>query len=246
MKLEPNEELMFKIMKAIYDSNIPISFKGSMVLKACLQELGYPDEIRHTIDFDGNWNTDYQPSLDQMVDSLQKALDENNIELTVKAFRMYGNGKSAGFEFFDRIGDPAFTVDIDVNRTTPMTKIYQIDDIKFRGIVPSEMIADKLTVLSSNLIFRRIKDLIDLYYFSKAIEFDKDEILDNIEFKGRQLGNFDAFLNRVSDLEHAYSKFELRGTVYKPPFNEVYESVQKYLQPFLPKVKTKDKDRDER
>ena len=51
-------------------------------------------------------------------------------------------------------------------------------------------------------------DIYLLYYFSKAIEFDKDEILDNIEFKGRQLGNFDAFLNRVSDLEHAYSKFE--------------------------------------
>ena len=34
------EKLMYQVMKAIFDSGIPVSFKGSMVLKACLLEAG--------------------------------------------------------------------------------------------------------------------------------------------------------------------------------------------------------------
>lgn len=36
MQLSAEEKLMYQVMKAIYESGIPISFKGSMVMKACL------------------------------------------------------------------------------------------------------------------------------------------------------------------------------------------------------------------
>jgi hypothetical protein len=39
MKITAEELLMYKVMKAIYESGIPISFKGSMVLKAFLMEV---------------------------------------------------------------------------------------------------------------------------------------------------------------------------------------------------------------
>ncbi len=35
------EKLMYQVMKAIYDSGMPIAFKGSMVLKACLLAAGF-------------------------------------------------------------------------------------------------------------------------------------------------------------------------------------------------------------
>ena len=54
MKITVEEKIMYKVMKAIYDSGIPISFKGSMVLKACLLELGYDEDTRHTVDIDAN------------------------------------------------------------------------------------------------------------------------------------------------------------------------------------------------
>lgn len=41
MNITAEEKLMYEVMRAIYDSGIPISFKGSMVLKACLVEAGY-------------------------------------------------------------------------------------------------------------------------------------------------------------------------------------------------------------
>ena len=75
MKISAEEKLMYNVMKVIYESGIPISFKGSMVLKACLIEAGYDNDTRHTVDIDGNWNSDEQPPAEQMVESLLKAID---------------------------------------------------------------------------------------------------------------------------------------------------------------------------
>lgn len=86
MNITAEEIIMYKIMKAIYDSGIPISFKGSMVLKACLLEAGYIDQTRHTVDIDANLNTDSPPSAKQMVDSLQKAIDKSDIDLKVSLY----------------------------------------------------------------------------------------------------------------------------------------------------------------
>ena len=49
-------------MSAIYESGIPMSFKGSLVLRTCLLEAGYTEETRHTVDIDGNWISDTMPT----------------------------------------------------------------------------------------------------------------------------------------------------------------------------------------
>lgn len=98
MNITEVEMMMYRVMKAIFDSNIPISFKGAMVLKACLLEAGFQDDIRHTLDIDANWSTEFFPSADQMIDSLQYALDRSDIGLSVGLYRMFGESRSAGFE----------------------------------------------------------------------------------------------------------------------------------------------------
>ena len=89
VQITAEEKLMYSAMKAIYDSNIPVDFKGSMVLKACLIEAGYDEDTRHTVDIDGNWISDTPPSTEQMVESLQKALDRSDVDLNVNLYRMY-------------------------------------------------------------------------------------------------------------------------------------------------------------
>ena len=133
------------VMKAIYDSGIPISFKGSMVLRACLIEAGYIEDTRHTVDIDANWYSDVPPTAEQMTDSLQKAFERSGMDLTVSLYRMYGEGRSAGFEIADRGTDEIlFTMDIDVNRPAAVTKIYEISGIRFRGASIDQMLADKM------------------------------------------------------------------------------------------------------
>ena len=80
------EEKMYAVMEAIFDSGIPISFKGSMVMKAFLVQAGYQGGVRHTKDIDGNWNTDYPPTSRQVAYSVQQALDEHGIGLDVRLF----------------------------------------------------------------------------------------------------------------------------------------------------------------
>ncbi len=234
MNITTAEKLMFKVMRAVFDSGIPVSFKGSMVLKACLIEAGYDEETCHTVDIDANWNTDSAPSAEQMVESIQNALVKGGIELRVKLYRMYGKGRSAGFELSDPDTEEIlFTMDIDVNRPPAPTKIYEVESLRFRGVAPIQMIADKISVVSSDKVFRRIKDVVDLYYISKVFDLNVSKILKTLKSSGRILGNFDGFINRSDELRHFYEKFRFAGDVIKPGFDEVYDTVKRYLSDLL-------------
>lgn len=96
MNISAEEKLMYAVMKAIYDSGIPMSFKGSMVLKACLLEAGFTEETRHTVDIDANWYSDTAPSAEQMVSSLQKALRNCGIDLNVSLLPNVRRGAICG------------------------------------------------------------------------------------------------------------------------------------------------------
>ena len=230
MILSKAEQLMYQVMKAFYESGIPISFKGSMVLKAFLIESGYMQDTRHTVDIDANWISKTEPTADQIVKALQKALDDNDIHLDISMYRMFGIGRSAGLNLADSAtGEVLFSMDIDVNRPIPNTKIYELEDIRFSGVTPAHMIADKLAVISSDTVFRRIKDVIDLYYISQVFKFEKEKITDALAKSGRKLGSFEAFNNRYDELKHSYDKFRYIGDISKPPFEEVYETVKKYI-----------------
>ena len=205
MNVTAEERIMYSVMKAVYDSGIPISFKGSMVLKACLFEAGFLDETRHTVDIDANWNTDTPPTAEQMVESLQRAINRGGMDYEVRLYRMYGEKRSAGFELVDRNTDEIlFTMDVDVNRPITPTQIYEVDGICFRGVSPLQMIADKVAVVSTGKVFRRIKDVVDLYYISKVFEFDVQKIYSTLKCSERIMGDFQGFLQRKEDLRHSY------------------------------------------
>lgn len=239
MNLTPEEKLMYEVMRAIHDSGISISFKGSMVLRAFLIEAGYFEETRHTVDIDANWNFDNPPSAQQMIQLLQDALQKGNINLDVSIYRMYNEKRSAGFELMERTtGEVLFSMDIDINRPIPPTKIYEIAGLRFRGVSPTQMIADKIGAISTDKVFRRIKDVVDLYYLSKVFEFNRNEILQTMKNSGRSLDTFHAFLHRKDELKHSYEKFRLSGNVYKPPFDVIYDTVKSYIKDVLPKEST--------
>ena len=244
MNITKDEKQMYQVMKAIYESGIPICFKGSMVLKACLNEAGYSNEVRRTVDIDANWNSAEPPTAAQLVASLQSALDCNNLPIDVRIYRMYGESRSAGFMLTDRTtGAELFSMDLDVNRPMPETRLYEIAGLTFRGISPTQMIADKLSVVSTDIVFRRVKDVIDLYYISKAFPFRKEAILQTLKNSGRSLGCFDGFQKYPDELRYAYNKFRVGNGIEKPPFEEVYLTVKAYINDVLPKERTHELER---
>lgn len=95
------------------------------------------------------------------------------------------------------------------------------------------MISDKLSAISSDKVFRRVKDVIDLYYYSKVFSINKDDIMKIVERSGKPLGEFYGFLHRKEDLRHAYDRFRTQE-VSKPQFDEIYDTVKSYIGSFLP------------
>lgn len=235
MNLSAEEKLMYAVMHAIYNSGIPIDFKGAMVLKACLIEAGFPDEIRHTADIDANWYSDSPPSAEQLVESMETALQRNGINLHVDLFRMYGEGRSAGFELTDPTAEEIlFTMDMDVNRPVQPTRIYEVAGLRFRGVSPDQMLADKISAISTSKVYRRIKDVVDLYYLSQVFELDLNRLRQILSNNGKVLEDFHGFLHGTEELRHAYEKFRFTGGVNKPLFDDVYTKVKVYLKDVLP------------
>ncbi len=96
------------------------------------------------------------------------------------------------------------------------------------------MLADKLSVLSGDKVFRRVKDLIDLYYAAQVYTPDWQKVLQAVKDSGRTLGSFDSFLNKPDELRHAYNKFRFAGDVSRPAFDDVYKTVREYIAETLP------------
>ena len=173
-----------------------------------------------------------------MVESLQNAIRKSGIDLDVSLYRMYGEGRSAGFELKDcNSVEVLFTMDMDVNRPAPTTKIYEIDELRFCGVATIQMIADKVAAVSTDKVFRRIKDVVDLYYLSKVFTFDRAAVLQTLKNNGRKLEGCGGFLHRYEDLRHSYEKFRFTGDVSKPPFDEVYKAAKAFIKDVLPKEK---------
>ena len=126
-------------------------------------------------------------------------------------------------------------MDIDVNRPITPTKIYEINGVSFCGVAPIQMIADKVASISTDKVFRRIKDIVDLYYIANVFKFDCDAVFENLKNSNRVLGNFIGFINNTEELQHSYDKFRFSGGVNKPPFEEVYQTVKTYIKDILPK-----------
>lgn len=235
MELNNEEEIMFRVMKSIYDAGLPLSFKGSMVLKAVLLEADYEETVRHTIDFDGSWFSKSFPTVEFIAESIQKAIDNAGLPYFVKATRNYGNGRSAGFEFISKeTGVSDFTMDMEINKPPRKQRLYTVEGCTFSGVVVSSILADKVFVVSSRKIFRRLKDVFDLYYLSKVVKLDKDDVMSILNSNNMSLGSFHEFLHMKDDLLHAYNKFELLEIAEKIPFNELYDGVKAYIKDFLP------------
>ncbi len=236
MKPTNLELRMYKAMDAIYRSRIPVVFKGAMVLNAVLYEIGFTEtEIRPTKDIEANWIISKDVTDEQIRDALQEALKENGIKLTVGINRKHGPGRSAGFEFCEsENGFPVFTMDMDVNRTEAGSREYVVSGLAFNGVVIEQMIADKIYVVSSGKVFRRIKDVIDLFYLSECYPLDIYKIQAVLENNGKTLSTFECFLDNKIELQHAYDKFKFSRDVKKPDFEEVYSGVKHYIEGFLP------------
>jgi len=225
-----HERLMYQIIGAISESDVPLVFKGALITKLILAENGYTAFQRPTVDIDANW-IGTPPKMEELVRTIDRSLTSFNGEFYAEARREYGDKKSAGIAIVE-VASENRVVSMDISIKPVMgSKVYYYGEIGIKGVLANEILADKITVLSKQIMFRRIKDLIDIYAIAHCVMVRTDKIFDVLKNNpNREVGTFNEFIFRQQDVEHAYDR--LRGIENKPPFDQVYEYVMNFIQPF--------------
>ena len=228
------EKLMYEILGQITTSDIPIVFKGGLITKLILSESGLSSVQRTTKDIDANW-IGQPPSMDYLVDSLNNSFGDLQRCYKAVASRQYGEKRSAGISVIDKnTGRKFITMDIDIKPLID-SKTYYYEQTKIRGVLPDEILADKICVLSGEAIYKnRAKDVLDVFLLSKCVAVYSKDISDICKRAGREIKSFDAFHNKEAEIEHAYNK--LKGIEGKPDFNTVYNYLYEFIVPFAQEV----------
>lgn len=225
-KIRDLEDRLYGVMNKLSLSNLPIEFKGALITKRILENNGYSEVSRETKDIDANWTGEH-PTMAGIKASIEKSLGD---KYTVVPVRNFGERTSARFDLLFEDGSRFVNIDIDVRPLENGAIKYWYGEYSFSGATVEEVVCDKILAISSDKVFRRCKDIVDLYMLSECTSVDIGRINEIAEKKNREIGNFDAVKSRKDDLEHAYNK--LSGVKNKPPFQAIYERLLQFVTAF--------------
>lgn len=96
------------------------------------------------------------------------------------------------------------------------------------------MIADKISAICSQKVYRRSKDLYDLYVLSQIRQYSLSSLVNHIKVKRPEFftsGVNMLVLQNYASLEHAYSKY--KGILNKPSFEVVFKVCSSFIYPFF-------------
>lgn len=176
--------------------------------------------------------------MEMLVGILQEAVKRLEYPLIVVPYREYGNGKSAGLKFIQNdTGTELTSMDLSIRENNNTFRYSYINGIQFYGQSIDKIVADKVLVCSSRKVFRRIKDVIDLYILSYCWSGSNIQILQLIQASGKSIEMFNEFMNNYTELLHAYSKYSNTATE-NIPFEIIYSRVKIFLEPYIRIVTT--------
>ena len=230
------EKFMYQVMSKISEADAPIVFKGAMVTKLILAESDYTVLDRQTKDIDANW-VGAPPSMSALVETINESLRELQNQFYAAAYREYGEKTSAGVWIRKRDTDEEIIM-MDISmKPVAGSRLYYYGEAGIRGVLANEILADKLTVMSKRLIFRRAKDIIDVYALAHCVKVTTPDIYEIFkQHPAREVGVFDEFYNRRADVEYAYNR--LAGIEGKPDFADVCAYLNKFVEPFAKRDET--------
>ena len=222
------ERDMLELVADFSANGIPLVFKGGLVTKTYLLSNGQEQVTRNTVDIDANLagNTDFFELCEMIGQVIGKRIPDAEIRVKrIPAANMTGRVEIV------KDNNPLYSLDIDPIHPTMHLAEITIGDTKIPCVEPEQIIADKISAISAPVVFRRSKDLIDLYGLSRCTSFSTQEIRQIVEDSGHRLGDFGKLIGERANVEHAYER--LRGVVEKPPFSEVYDQILRIIEPFV-------------
>lgn len=239
---KPNVE-NFEIVLLDFLEAISNVYKNSMVLKGCMclkLQLSLDKQIRGTSDLDMHFFTlDDWEDFVNMCCPLANKYSTRGIKYELvsrRGFRKNPNSDSLKFkatlpngEIYD------FKLDMNIGNCNYKDSIVLPNGVSINVNSVLGIMIDKLQVLSSIKVCRRVKDLIDVYYLITNFDFDYDEIFDIMQTKTDLIdsmltdGCFILMDDKKDLIKNAFDKYQfLNGE--KPEFEEVYNLVMQFSE----------------
>lgn len=238
-----------KIMEVLEDfvycvNNIPenihesLCFKGGLALMSAMEKYGQTHFERLTKDVDVHCN--YYEIWEIVKEHIPnfKKLSKLGLDYEIIKVRdISTNGVSETLTIrATRTGfkPVEFGVDMNLSNNIVDTEHYngRFLVMDFEDYSVESILVDKLHVLASRKIFRRSKDIYDIYVISKLRSVDLQSVVTSYESKyGKErIGIvFGLDMENLDNLEQAYNK--LRGIENKPKFIEIYKTVSEFALP---------------
>lgn len=223
------EDFLSAVSKTKFKDNIIL--KGAMNLKAAVQSPVPAVELRNTMDLDF-----HVPSWDiweEFVDEIPKSISKSSpsgYKYSVISRRSTTPDK--GDSLLIDTGTPlTFEIDMNLSSRSPEATIYPGRGVLGYSIY--EMLVDKTMSFFSRKIYRRAKDLYDLYLMSLEFDIDLDRLVKCVDSKW-DLNNLSSPLH-IADreqLKKAYDKLRILGDS-KPDFDIVYGRVNKFCSEYV-------------
>ncbi|MDE6982353.1 MAG: hypothetical protein K2P60_13280, partial [Lachnospiraceae bacterium] len=168
-----------------------------------------------------------------------QAVKQVDNSLDIQVVRDYGEKRSAGFKIIDEYQKKVARIDLSVRKNVySVPYISYVNRVTITGASLTKMLSDKLHAVSDEHIYRRTKDLLDIYVMSYISEFQTEDIYEIWERTQRIPGDFLHFYNGKKEIAQAYDKIE--KVTNKPEFEELYVRLSKFLAPFFDKERNRD------
>lgn len=206
-----------------------IILKGGLNLEVALIKYNSPINARPTVD------ADFQLFSEDILESLLAEIPhlESQLNLKYKVFDRRGLDKTPNSDSITIETDLGVKFEVDINISKYKVDV-EVFDIEYPlGYSMESMLADKLKVFYSKKIYRRSKDLYDLYLLSVAKNFKliatKSVILD--KWENTVFPEMPLHSANLDDLKYAYNK--LSGIGDKLEFEEIYKKVFEFTTPLI-------------
>ena len=199
-------EFLYRVMEELSNAGIPIVFKGAMVLNLIIRENNPSKVERMTRDIDGDWVGEL-PTMEEMEKALRNAVEKVDSSLDVQINRIFGERRSAGFKIINEMREKIASIDLSVRQNQFFSHyISYVNGVSITGASLSKMLSDKIYAISGQNVYRRMKDVLDIYVMSFVTRINTDELYQIWRETGRELGDFEVYKTQVTELNEPITK----------------------------------------
>ena len=226
------------ISNSVYGKYLII--KGGSALVSKMLELNHFEYLRKTSDID--IHCDKKEVWEHFCSDIESILNNNQdgyiYRLISRRADTKGFDTSDSLKFEIKYNNSSFIFKMDMNIKSNAIIFVEYSALLNMGTYDKyTMLSDKIVVVSSKKIYRRIKDLYDICVLASLYDFELSYVYTILNKKHPNV-SLQCMLNPANyeSIKHAYDKFQ--GIDNKPVFEYVYTLASIFLEPIYKGVNT--------